>query len=87
MTIARVHPDLPSEVVSAVEEKEKVVFNTIDAHRAMPPKPLPAVVGRTRRPYYEWISESECDSDYEEHFGKRQHEAPVPTPGGDRKVK
>ncbi|XP_014757635.1 FK506-binding protein 5 isoform X1 [Brachypodium distachyon] len=89
MTIVRVHTGLPSEAVSAVEEKEEVVPMTIDApsHRATLQHPLPAVVGLTRRPCYGWISESESDSDYEEHFGNRQHEAPVPTPGGDRLCK
>lgn len=79
--ILRVHTDVLSEAVLTVDEKEEVVPMIIDAPalRDMLPHPLPAVIGRTRRPCYGWTSESESDSDYEEHFGNRQHEVHVPT--------
>ncbi|PNT61088.1 uncharacterized protein LOC100829447 [Brachypodium distachyon] len=50
--ILRVHTDVPSEAVLTVDEKEEVVPMIIDAPalRDMLPHPLPAVIGRTRRP-------------------------------------
>uniref|UniRef100_A0ACD5X0F3 Uncharacterized protein n=1 Tax=Avena sativa TaxID=4498 RepID=A0ACD5X0F3_AVESA len=85
MPIVKVDNEVPSEAVLAVEQTEEVVPMIID-----PPAPSAALrppaatgTGRTRRPCFGWISESESDSDHEEFLASRQQLVRVPNPGGD----
>ena len=70
----------PSETVLAVEQTGEVIPMIMDppAPTAGPPHPASTGTGRTRRPCYGWISESESDSDYEEYLARRQKQVHVP---------
>ncbi|XBI13424.1 hypothetical protein VPH35_140156 [Triticum aestivum] len=70
----------PSETVLAVEQTGEVIPMIMDppARTAGPPHPASTGTGRTRRPCYGWISESESDSDYEEYVARRQKQVHVP---------
>ena len=70
----------PSETVLAVEQTGEVIPMIMDppARTAGPPHPASTGTGRTRRPCYGWISESESDSDYEEYLARRQKQVHVP---------
>ena len=84
MPIVKVHNEVPSAVLS-VGQTEEVVPMIIDPPGPKAALPYPAATrsGRTRRPCYGWISESESDSDFEEFLGSRQQQVHVPSPGGD----
>ncbi|XP_051206427.1 uncharacterized protein [Lolium perenne] len=85
MPIVKVHNEVPSETVFAVEQTEQLVPMIIDppAPKAALPHPPATGSGRTRLPCYGWISESESDSDYEEFLASRQQQVHVPTSGRD----
>jgi hypothetical protein len=85
MPIVKVHNEVPSETVFAVEQTEQLVPMIIDppAPTAALPHPPATGSGRTRLPCYGWISESESDSDYEEFLASRQQQVHVPTSGRD----
>ncbi|KAK1648580.1 hypothetical protein QYE76_066385 [Lolium multiflorum] len=79
--VVQVHNEEPSNTVLAVEQTEEVIIDP------PAPKALPHLAatrsGRTRRPCFGWISESDSDSDYEEFLASRQQVVHVPTAGGD----
>uniref|UniRef100_A0ACD5XNC7 Uncharacterized protein n=1 Tax=Avena sativa TaxID=4498 RepID=A0ACD5XNC7_AVESA len=85
LPIVKVHNEVPSETLLAVEQTEEVVPMIIDPPAPKAALPHPAATGsvRTRRPCYGWISESESDSDYEEFLASRQQKVHVPSAGGD----
>ncbi|CAM0942842.1 unnamed protein product [Alopecurus aequalis] len=97
MPIANVHDEAPSEIVLEVEQTEEMVqaVSAVElteeadpmimdppAPEAASPHPAATGIGRTRRPCYGWISESESDSDYEEYLATRQQQVHVPSAGG-----
>ena len=83
MSIVKVHNEVPSETVLAVEQTEELVPMIIDppAPKAALPHTTATGSGRTRPPCYGWISESESDSDYEEFLASRQQPVQKKGPG------